>query len=262
MEPTSLKKPSFWTFRSISALMLREMSTTYGRSAGGYIWAFVEPIGAIAVLSIVFSFALRSPALGTNFALFYATGFLPFMFFMTTSSKMAGAILFSRQFLSYPAVTFIDALLARFFLNFITQTIIFYIMMLGIILVYDLRLIIDYELAIGVFLSASALAMGIGTVNCYLFTRFPIWRSFWGIVTRPLFILSCVLFLFEDVPIELRGYLWWNPLVHLVGLMRKAFYTTYDAQFASLIYVWLVAVGSLTLGLALLSLYYRDLIER
>jgi len=262
MKPTASKKPSFWTFRSISALMLREMSSTYGRSAGGYIWAFLEPIGAIALLSAVFALAFRSPPLGTSFPLFYATGFLPFTFYNSTSSKMASAILFSRQFLTYPAVTFIDALCARFFLNFITQTIIFYIIVLGVIHIYDLRLIIDYELAALVFLSTSALAIGIGTVNCYLFTRFPIWNSFWTILTRPLFILSCVLFLFEDVPVELRDYLWWNPLVHITGLMRKAFYATYDAQFASLLYVWLVAIGSLTLGLGLLSLYYRDLIER
>ena len=39
--------------RVVFALIIREMSTTYGRSAGGYIWAILEPVGAIALMSLV-----------------------------------------------------------------------------------------------------------------------------------------------------------------------------------------------------------------
>ena len=139
---------------------------------------------------------------------------------------------------------------------------VFYVVMAGIILIYDLRLIIDYQLVVIVFLTTAALGLGVGVMNCYLFTRFPVWKSFWNILNRPLFILSCVLFLFEDVPVELREYLWWNPVTHVIGLMRGAFYATYDAQFASLTYVWMISTVCLMLGLILLSLYYRDLMEQ
>ncbi|MCX7288621.1 MAG: hypothetical protein NTW20_13985 [Rhodobacterales bacterium] len=68
----------FRTSRSVVALMLREMSTTYGRSPGGYLWVILEPVGGIALLSLVLTFGLRvkSPGLGINFPLFYATGVL------------------------------------------------------------------------------------------------------------------------------------------------------------------------------------------
>ena len=54
--------PSFANLRVILALMLREMTTRYGKSTGGYIWAFAEPLGMIAILSAVFSMAIRTPA--------------------------------------------------------------------------------------------------------------------------------------------------------------------------------------------------------
>ena len=47
--------------RIVMALMLREMATTYGRSAGGYLWAILEPILGIALLSVIFSLALARP---------------------------------------------------------------------------------------------------------------------------------------------------------------------------------------------------------
>ena len=64
----------FRTFRTIAALMMREMATTYGRSPGGYLWALVEPIGAVAILTLLFSLAFPAPPMGKSFGLFYATG--------------------------------------------------------------------------------------------------------------------------------------------------------------------------------------------
>ncbi|CUH36803.1 Polysialic acid transport protein KpsM [Jannaschia seosinensis] len=254
--------PPFATFRSIGALLLREMSTTYGRSPGGYAWAVLEPVGAIALLSLVFSYALRSPSLGTNFPLFYATGYLVFMMFQDPSMKVAQSINFSRQFLSYPRVTFIDALAARFLLAVITHLMVFYIVMTGIHIIYELNTIIDFMRIFETLLATAVLALAIGTLNCFFFTRFPVYRSAWSVLTRPLFILSCILFIPEDVPSELRGWLLLNPLVHLTGNMRAAFYATYDATYVSLVYVYLISGLALAFGLLLLRRYHRDLLER
>lgn len=75
------KTRAFASLRTISALVLREMATTYGRSPGGYIWAILEPVGGIALLSILFSLAFLHPALGSNFQLFYASGLVPLTVF-------------------------------------------------------------------------------------------------------------------------------------------------------------------------------------
>jgi capsular polysaccharide transport system permease protein len=64
--------------RVIMALMLREMTTKYGRTPGGYVWAILEPVAMIVVLSFGFSLVMRSPSLGNSFIVFYASGFLPF----------------------------------------------------------------------------------------------------------------------------------------------------------------------------------------
>ena len=58
------------TPRTILALILREMSSTHGKSPGGYLWMVLEPALGIALLSAIFSLGFRSPRLGTNFPIF------------------------------------------------------------------------------------------------------------------------------------------------------------------------------------------------
>ena len=125
--------PRAATLRTVFALILREMSTTYGRSPGGYLWAVAEPAVGIALMVWLFSIGFRSPPLGSNFAIFYATGLLPFFFFLMIANKVQTAIQFSKQLLAYPRVTFMDALLARFGLAVLTNAMVSYLLFLMIL---------------------------------------------------------------------------------------------------------------------------------
>ncbi|MEO0465145.1 MAG: ABC transporter permease [Pseudomonadota bacterium] len=256
-----VQRRSFGTLRTISALMLREMATTYGRSPGGYIWAILEPVGAIVILSLAFSLILRSPSLGTNFAMFYAAGYLPFSLYTTLSAKISQSIRFSRPLLAYPSVTYMDAILARLFLNLLTQITVFYIIIIGLHLIYDLRTIFDFS-AIALSLAmAAAISVGVGVMNCFLISIIPIWESIWLIVNRPLFILSGILYIYEDLPPIGQDYLWYNPLMHVTGVMRTGFYSTYDAPYVSVTYHFSISLVLTVLGLILLGRYHRYILN-
>ncbi|MEP4309746.1 MAG: hypothetical protein ABJ364_08370, partial [Lentilitoribacter sp.] len=128
------KKRAFASTRTILALVLREMVTTYGRSPGGYLWAILEPVAGIALLTALFSTGFRSPSLGTNFPIFYATGMIPFLMYSDVSGKVALSMLFSKPLLAYPAVTYLDAILARFIVNMLTQLMVAYVTLTSIML--------------------------------------------------------------------------------------------------------------------------------
>ncbi len=247
--------------RTVFALMLREMATTYGRSVGGYLWAILDPVLALVLLSVVFSMAFNKPSLGTVFPLFYATGYLPFMLYMDISGKLASSIRFSRPLLAYPCVTFVDALLARFVLNLLAQLTVFTIVMGGIVLIYDPGQHFDIPVMMLSLGLAAFLALGIGTLNCYLTTRFPVWERAWQILTRPLFLISGVFFLYGSMPKIAQEVLWYNPLLHIVGIMRKGVYTSYDDSYVSVSYVAGIAIITLFAGLLLLARHHRDLLN-
>jgi len=172
--------------RTIFALMLREMGTTYGRSPGGYLWAILEPVGMIVVLSIAFSLIVRAPSLGNNFTLFYATGFLPFELYSSVASKTAGALQFSRALLAYPSVTWLDAILARFFLAFLTIVAVFCIIIVAILSIVDTHVILNFSaITIGLLL-AGLLGLSVGVLNCLLFGLYPMWKNIWLETRAPL----------------------------------------------------------------------------
>ncbi|WP_281243847.1 ABC transporter permease [Jannaschia pohangensis] len=258
----AVNRRRFASFRSIFALMLREMQTTYGRSPGGYIWALLEPVAGIALLTIIFSIGFRAPPLGPDFAPFYASGIVPFLFFTAVSTKVSQSIQFSRQLLAYPSVTFVDAILARILVNTMTQAIVGYVVFTGVLVFYDMRGSLDFAAIILSFAMTAALATGVGTLNCFLILKFPVWQIIWAILTRPLFLISCIFFLFDGIPQPYQDWLWFNPLVHVVGVMRSGFYASYDASYASVAYVMAISMIGLVVGLLFLLRYHRDLLDR
>ncbi|MEL6168414.1 MAG: ABC transporter permease [Pseudomonadota bacterium] len=253
--------PIFSMSRAISALMLREVATSYGRSPGGFVWAVAEPVAAIALLTAVFSVVFDRPSLGFSFALFYATGFLPFMMFNDTVNKVAAAIRFSRPLLAYPVVTVLDALLGRFFLNLLVHALIVSIMLFSIEALFVTGALYDPADLVVALAMAVSLALGIGTLNCYLGARFPVWERVWQIGTRPLFIVSGIFFVLEDLPAGLRDTAWWNPLIHVTALMRAGTYPYYEGTWISPAFVFGTALAAFVLGLVLLRQTGRDILN-
>lgn len=247
--------------RTLAAMMLREMATTHGRSWGGYLWSIIDPVGGIVLMTMVFSLVLRNPPIGTNFLIFYATGYVPFSYFMTMSKKMSQAVDNSRALLAYPAVTVIDALVSRALVTALTGIVVAYLIFFFVLLTQETRT--DPQVfAIGLsMLMASALGIGVGVVNCFLFSAVPPWNTIWHILSRPLFVLSCVFFIYDKIPHPFDRWLWYNPLVHVVGQMRKGFYHTYSGAYVSPTYVFAISGALTVVGLMLLVRYHREIVH-
>ena len=247
--------------RAIGALVLREMSTRYGRSPGGYLWAVLDPLGTILLLAIAMSFLVRVPPLGVSFVLFKATGMLPFTMYTTLSGVTSGAISFSRPLLRYPGVTWMDALLARILLNVLTTLLVAALIFGGILLWAETLALPDLPRILLAMLLAALLGTGTGVLNIYFFMRFPVWEHLWGILNRPMFLASGVLFLYDHLPRALRELLWFNPLTHILALMRSGFYPAYHPDWISLPYVLLWGLVPLAAGLVLVRRHHVDLLN-
>ena len=260
VRPAAIPKLRYQGTRAVTALILREMTTTYGRSPGGYFWAVAQPVALIVVLAFAFSLLLRSPPLGTNFTMFYATGLLPLRMFQMLSTNVGGALQFSKPLLGYPRVTFVDAILGRALLTVLTQLIVGLVILGGISLYYDSTDIMTPEIILEAYVLATILGVGVGTLNCFLFTLLPVWRLIWGIATGPLIILSAVIYLFESLPLSAQNILWYNPLVHIVGLMRMGIYSTYSPSYISVAYLLVWSLIPAFFGVMMLRRYGRSII--
>jgi len=238
--------------RVIMALMLREMTTKYGRTPGGYIWAILEPVAMIVVLSFGFSLVMRSPSIGNSFIVFYASGFLAFNQYRSLESVVTRALPYSRGLLRYPVVTWLDAILARFLLNLLTNVLNSILILSGVIYLAADNTYVKLGPMVEAMGLAAFLALGVGAFNALLSGVLPIWTTIYKIITRPLLLASAVLYIVEDLPPVAAEVLWYNPLVHITGLMRTGVFITYSPQYISIPYVLGVSMVSLAIGLLFL----------
>lgn len=267
MEPASVRaRPAgvhrkFPGLRAVMALMLREMSTTYGRSPGGYLWAVLEPLAAVALMSVIFSLAFQSPPLGTSFPLFYATGVVPFMAYQDLTSKLGTAIQYSRPLLAYPNVVYVDAIFGRLILNGLTHIVIFALLVGGIVIIWDLPFFFDLPKFINALGMLFCFSLGIGALNCYIMSRFPIWQRVWAILNRPMFIISGIFILLDSVPDPYREYLYLNPVAQILSQSRSAFYPFYEPTLVSPIYVYTVSTICGFFGFLLLHRHHTFILD-
>ncbi|PWJ12917.1 ABC transporter permease [Jannaschia seohaensis] len=248
--------------RTVMALILREMSSSYGRSPGGYAWMILEPVLGIMVLASFFALVgIRTPPLGTSFAMFMATGLLPFGFYGDLSNKTASAINYSKSLLSYPRVTYMDAILARALLAVLTQLLVGALILTALRLLFETRTIVVIDRILLSYAMAAALGVGVGLFNCFLITQFPLWGRAWNIINRPLFFVSGIILITEQLPPPWNEYFLWNPLVHVTAEMRGGFYVGYEAAYVDPGYVFTIALVLGLTGLVFLKRYHRDLLE-
>lgn len=258
----SPRRGRFRTARTIAALMLRDLSVAHGRTALGYLWELINPLLAVAMLTVLFRLIGRHPGIGTSFALFYATGVLPLHVFTGMAAKMSSVLPASRTLLVYPGVTWMDAVVARLLLTVLTDIVIIGTVFTGVILYDRVDTIVDFPIALQAFSMAVALGLGIGLTNAFLMAILPTWERAWRVITRPLFLLSCVFYTFESVPLPFREWLWFNPLVHVIAMMRRGIYPTYDASYASPLYVYSLSMITLVFGLAMLGRYTSFILHK
>lgn len=245
--------------RAIWALLLREVASTYGRSAGGYLWVVAEPVGAVVIMSVVLGHILRAPGLGEDFPYFYASGYLPFAFYTAISAGLAQTLRVSAPLLGFPAVSLADALISRFLLGLMTQAGVAAIVILLILWQADHRPVLDWSSLFAGAAMLGSLGLAVGLANCLLFAAFPVWERIWAILNKPMFFVSGVMFVPEMIPANLRELMMLNPVAHGIALVRKGFFATYEAGHVVMAYPFLLSLAIGLPGLAFLLARHKDL---
>lgn len=234
--------------RILAALIIRETCARFGRSWGGYVWAIAEPAGGIVLLAVAFSIITHKPPIGSSFLYFYASGFVPFTMYNAVAGATMHAIRANKGLLTYPVVSPMDTVLARGALEAMTHFVIALVLFPAIALYDGVSPEIDLAMLALCFVMAFALGLGVGTLNCVLLGFFPTWQNIWGVITRPLFIVSGVLFNLETLPSYLSDVLWYNPIAHIIAVARYGLYGISGGDFACVSYVFGIAMALFMMG--------------
>lgn len=249
-------------YAAIRALFLRELQTRFGQYRLGYFWILLEPALHIGVMLILFGTIRERMVPGMDYETFLVNGIIPFFMFRKVSMQALSAIQANKGLFSYRPVRPVDALIARsaleLLLNFTA-----YILFTLILLWFGFNMsaeAIPQLLSYWLLLFLLTLSMGliflvVGSVsqeiNKFISTFFFV-----------LYLLSGVLYTIHRIPVEYQGYLLWNPIIHILELMRHAIAPTYPlVSGISLSYVLAWLLGSLFLGLLLYTRFEQQMVK-
>lgn len=235
----------------IHAIILRETRTRFGEYHLGYLWALVEPSLWILTFHALFTVVGRVPPFGMGIVSFIATGIVPYTMVISTAERAAQAINANRALLFYRQVKPLDLILARGTLECATNMAVFVALTGGAALWSGTGRIDNF---LGVFLGlglAGILGTCLGLVLCALSILNSSVDRVRGPLLRPLFWLSGIFFTANSIPPTLLAWVQWNPVLHVVELVRDGMFIDYQSGLASPGYVatWIIALAFVGLTL-------------
>jgi capsular polysaccharide transport system permease protein len=246
----------------VFALFVRELKTRFGKYRLGYVWALLEPLAHVIVLSAIWSMMSRTEFAGVPMPLFLATGIVPYLFFQRASTQCMNAIESNKGLFNYRQVRPIDPVLSRIilesFIYFISYIVLLFIG--GWFLGYDISVnnilgllyinILLYLLTFGVGLTLSVY----GALYPEVVKIIPM------LVFRPMYFISGILFPLFIVPSEYHAWLLWNPLLHIVELNHVYFFRGFESPGVSSNYVLFCAISFIAFGLLSYRRYWTRLV--
>ncbi len=238
--------------RVVGAVIQRDILSRFGQNYLGYIWALLLPLALFLTLDIIFHVIDRGVPYGATIETFLLTGIIPVLvFFMNHKTKAMAAVRSNKNLLHFRQVKPISLIFSAFILDFLTGITIFMVAYFGLYLFgQDVTVHDPLQVLTGLLL-ISLLAMVFGGVFGLAALVVPDVANLSQAFNRVIFFTSGVFFYANELPPGVRELLLYNPVFHLVELVRDGFFLSYEPAGVS----WSYPISCVVLGLlAMLSL--------
>lgn len=105
--------------RVIGALMIRELTTRFGRENIGFLWIMVEPLLFALLVGLLWR-AMKGPLeYGVDIIAFVVSGYIPLVLFRSSVSRAVSSFTANSGLMYHRQVTIIDLVFVRFLIEFI-----------------------------------------------------------------------------------------------------------------------------------------------
>lgn len=234
----------------ITAIILQDTRTRFGRSYASYIIAVGWPLSHIAFLLGGYLIVNHVAPVGDDPAMFLSTGIIPYILCLYPARMMALVVPQNRQLLNIPILQPIHLIVSRLILEIITALITLLIFFL-ILYIADKEIIPQNIGTAAVALAAILyFACCLGIINVVLSV---ILGQFYLIAFVIIIVLSYglsgVYVPYWYFPSPIRDVMLSNPMLHLVQWLRSAYYASYDPDLVNKPLVLGTATVALFLGL-------------
>lgn len=242
----------------VGAVIHREILARFGQNYLGYIWAILIPLALFVTLDVIFHVIDRGVPYGATIETFLLTGIIPVLvFFMNAKTRALAAVRSNKNLLYFRQVKPLTLITSAFILDFLTGITILAVAFFCLYLYgHNISVHDPLQVLTGLVL-ISLLAMVFGGVFGLAALAIPDVVNVSQAFNRVVFFTSGVFFYANELPPGVRKILLYNPIFHLVELIRDGFFLPYEPTGVT----WSYPVACIVLGL-LVMLSLERLVRR
>jgi capsular polysaccharide transport system permease protein len=244
------------------ALVVRELMTRFGGTWYGAFWAVLEPFGHVAFMMVVFGVLRNRIVPGIDYPVFVIIGLIPFFMMRNIVFRLMEGIDANRGLLEYRQVKPIDALIARAMIEIALYAVIFALALLTLGMFGESVLPARPLEFISLWSALIAMGFALGLFFATATNEFPAARGFINIAFMPIYLMSGIIYPVRGFPQWMLEWVMWNPMVHVIELLRSDFFTNYKIdQNISLQFVLGFTLIALAVSLSLYRVRRHQLIK-
>lgn len=245
--PSTALKPEGWLPRQtriISALMVREMTTRYGRDGLGFAWIVLEPMSFCVGVLVLWSLTKPPFEHGIRLQAFSLTGYMCIILLRHMISYSFTAIQANIGLMHHRQVKPVHILISRNLLELGGTTATFVLVYLALLALGLIEIPVDLLLTYCGWLMMAWVSVGLALVMTGLAIRFEAIERIIGLLTYVLIPLSGAFFMVSWLPPAAQEIILYLPFPHAVEMLRAGVF----GPFVETHYDWFYA---LTCGLVL-----------
>jgi capsular polysaccharide transport system permease protein len=245
--------------RVIGALMIRELTTRFGRENIGFLWMMVEPLLFAVLVSIMWT-VLRADEHGISVAAFIVTGYIPLTLFRNAVSRSIGLFTANGSLMYHRQIKVLDFIFVRVFIEMIGSMMAY--IFIGIVL-YSLGLFpmpydIGYVIA-GWFLYC-LFTLSVCSILAPLSEMSEVLEKLIPVTTYIMIPFSGTFNMVSWLAPKLRGVMYWSPPVNAMEMMRYGIFGDRVTPYFDPLVPLGVSMVCLVVGLALCRRIRRMLV--
>lgn len=211
----------------IFALVLREARARFGDRRFGAVWALIEPMCHILLLSILFGLIRGRTVTGVEYPVFVFVGLVPFLLFRNTALRLMDSPRENRSLFAYKQIKPLDTFVARVLVEACISVTVYAILALGFAWYgFDMRVGAPIEWVLTIALGL-AFSFGLGMLLALIAHALPSSKTIIRMAFFPLYFISGVLVPAAYLPQAFLPFLLLNPFLHLLELIRGEIFPHY-----------------------------------
>jgi len=212
----------------IFALVLREVRGRFGAKRMGAFWFVFEPLAHVLLLTAIMTIVRQRTIPGMDAPVFLVAGIVPFLLFRNIALRGMEAVNANQGLFAYRQIKPFDCMLARAIVEFFLMACVYVVLIFGLGFWCGYGIGIDRPLEwFGLIGLGLLLGGSMGLIFAAIVDVLPEIRTFIRLLFLPLYLLSGVIVPPWRLPEQMLSWLTWNPLLHLVDLIRAAVFPHY-----------------------------------